>query len=87
MPKGGFLGTPPKKTIFPVEFSDKNCTIDRVRQIMHICEKKKFKKLYRFKMAAILPIFISRDCAIPQNLKNRFPEGIFEQKLAQISRP
>jgi len=37
-------------------------------------------------MAPKLPIFISRDCAIPQNLKNHFPEGIFEQKLAQISR-
>ena len=40
---GGPMDTTSRKhfprTIFPVEFSDKNCTIDRVRQIMIICDK------------------------------------------------
>ena len=34
---GVFLWTQPQKTTFPVEFSDKNYTIYRVRQIMIIC--------------------------------------------------
>ena len=33
-------GTGLQKTTFQVEFSDKNCTIDKIRQIMIICEKK-----------------------------------------------
>ncbi len=52
-------GTQPQKTAFPLEFSDKNCTTDRVRQIMHMC--KKLKKVCRLKMAAILLIFFSRE--------------------------
>ncbi len=52
-----------QKNTFQVEFSDKNITIDRVRQIMIIWEKKKLKKV---KMAAILLIFLSCDCALPR---------------------
>ena len=36
------------------------------RQIMKICENKVDKKVYRFKVVAILPIFLSRDSTIPQ---------------------
>ncbi len=46
---------------------------------------KKLKKVYRFKMAAILLIFVPRDCAIPRKLKNHFPEDEFQRNLAQRS--
>ena len=39
VPKGVPMN-PLSETTFPVEFSDKNYTIDRVPQIMHVCEKK-----------------------------------------------
>ncbi len=64
--------------------------IDKVRQIMIICEKKlkkvyrfkKLKKVYRFKMAAILLIFLSRDRAILYHKdwkKNTFPKANFNE--------
>ncbi len=58
-----------------VEFSDKNCTGNRVRQIMIIVICETLKKVYRFEMAIILLSFLSGDCAIPRKLKNHFPEG------------
>ncbi len=57
---------------------NKNCTIDRVRQTMIICEKK-----FRFKMAAILLSFLPRDCAIPRKFKKHSPEGEFQRNLAR----
>ncbi len=43
VPKGGYLPTPPLKTIFPVEFLHTNCTIDRGHKTLLICEEKKIK--------------------------------------------
>ncbi len=51
-----------------MEFSDKNRTIYKVRQIMIICQKK-LKKVYHFKMAAILLIFLPCDYAIPRKIE------------------
>ena len=79
MPKGG--GAPiPQKTTFSLEVLDKNCTIDRVRQIMIISEKK-VEKVVPFQNAAILLIFLLHDCAIPRKLKNNFPESKFHRNL------
>ena len=66
MTKGGFL------SIFPVEFWDKNCTIDWARQVMIICEKK-FKKVclpfYWFSFRVIVQYY--------ENWKNTFPKANF----------
>ena len=51
-----------------------------------ILQKKKLKMLYRFKMAAKWPIFISRHFDLGQNLQNHFPKGIFQWNLAQSRR-
>ena len=60
----------------------------------HICTgnkksqfcKKKIKMLYRFKMAAKEPIFISRHFDFGQLLKTHFPKGIFQWNSAQRRR-
>ena len=78
----GFLRNPLQKTTFPVEFPDKNRTIDRVCQTIIISEKS-WKKVYRFKMEAILMIFLPRDCAIPRKLEKHFPEKEFQRNVAQ----
>ncbi len=45
-----------------VEFLDKKCTIDSNTSNHAYLRKNKVEKLYRFKMAAILLIFILCDC-------------------------
>ena len=80
----GFLWTQPQKTAFRVEFLDKNCTIDRVRQNMIIWEK--LKKVYSFEMAAILLSFLSSDCAIPRKFKKKtFPKPNFNEIWLKVA--
>ena len=83
VPKGG--RKPLQKTTFPVEFPDKSCTIDRVCPTMIIREKK-LKKVYYFKMAAILLIFVLRDCAIPRKLKKKtLPKANFNEIWLKVA--
>ena len=57
---GGPIGQTSETTL-PVEFSDKNCTIDRVRQIMHIGEKK-MKKVFLTTYLVVLVFMWETDC-------------------------
>ncbi len=66
------------------QFTDKIYTIDRVRQIINICEKTIVETSVPFQMVAILPIFLSSDYAIPQKMKNISQRH--QQNLAQSSR-
>ena len=49
-------------------------------------KKKKWKKVFHFKVAAILLIFLPCDCAIPLKLKNHFSECEFQRNLTRSSR-
>ena len=87
VPKGSSMDPPPpEKTIFPPEFCYEICTL-YVRDIKnHTILQKKKKMLYRFKMGAKKPIFISRHFDFGHILKNHFPKGIFQWNLAQRRR-
>ena len=80
--EGGPLNPPFRKPLSRWNFWIKIALI--VRQTMIICGKK-INKVYRFKMAAILLIFLLRDCAIQRKLgkKTHFPEAEFQRNLAQ----
>ena len=66
------MGPHDKKTTFPAEFCDECYTIHSYTKKNYI-QAKEFKKkmIFRFKMAAQLPIFISRHFDFGENLKKK----------------
>ncbi len=68
---------------FRKPLSQWNCLIDIVR-LNDYLRKKSWKKLYGFKMAAILLIYLSRDCAIPRKW-NTFPKTHIWMKFGRSS--
>ena len=66
------MGPHHKKTTLPAEFCDECYTLYRKN---HIQAKKRKKIIYRFKMAAKLPIFISASFRFWQKFENHFPKG------------
>ena len=72
----------PGETTFSVEFLNKNCTIDRVRQIIHICENN--EKSVPFQNGGYF--FLLHDCAIPRNLKkNTFSKLYFNEVWLKVA--
>ena len=66
----------PSKNPFHLEFLHKNCTIGKGHETLLICEENKFSQ---FQNGGHWKFFVSCYCAIPWNLKNRFPDGIFSR--------
>ena len=77
----GFHGTRLCKTTLPVEFCDEYYDIYLYTK-NNIFKQKIPKIIYRFKMAAKWPIFISHHFNFDQNLKNHFPKQFFQWNLA-----
>ncbi len=48
-------------------------------------QKKKKKKVYRFKMVAILLIILSHNCTITWKLKNPFPKANFNEIWLKVA--
>ena len=78
------VGTYPLKTIFPVEFMHKNCTIDRGHQTLLICKEKN----YSFTVSKWRPFENFRFTSLRNTPKFEEPlsQKSFWQNLAEISR-
>ena len=81
---GGVIWTQPQKTTFPVELSDKNCNIGRVRQIMII--RKKLETSIPFSNGGHFTDLPSAWLCNTTKIEKHFPEGEFQRNLAQSSR-
>ena len=83
MPKGGFHGTPLRKTLSHRNFAMKFAPY-MYALLETIIPEKKFKCCTVSEWRPNSPIFISRRFDFGQNLKNHFPKGIFNEMWLKV---